>query len=278
MTSILFGLAAAFSYGAADFFGGLATRRSTIFSVVVPAQAIGLAMLAAALPFFHAQLSLRAAVMGVLGGLCGGGGIALLYRALAVGKMGVVSPITAVLAAALPVAAGALRGEQLSILQCGGITIALLAVVLISMSTQDGGRFEFSLLGVREAVASGVLLSGFYIFLAFAPHEAGPYSLLFARLASTLMLLAIALLARKAVVPPRIVWTAVIAAGVLDMGANGLYVAAAYSGYVSIAAVLTSLYPAATVLMARLFLHERLGSVQMAGVGLALAGVAMIGS
>lgn len=270
------GLSAALAYGSADFFGGLATRRAAIFSVVVPVQAVGLVVLALALPFLHGTFTAGAATYGVLGGICGGAGIALLYRALAVGKMGVVSPITAVLAAALPVVAGTMRGEHLTALQIAGIAAALAAVVLVSLTADDNGRIEITTEGVKEAFASGVLLSGFYIFIAFAPKDAGPYPLLFARIASTLLLAAVALIVRQSVVPPRGVRALTAWGGILDMGANGLYVAAAQSGFVSIAAVLTSLYPAATVLLAFAVLRERLRLWQNAGLVLALAGVAMI--
>ncbi|HET7813745.1 MAG TPA: DMT family transporter [Candidatus Baltobacteraceae bacterium] len=276
LVTILLGLAAAAAYGSGDFLGGLATRRAAIFSVVVPVQAVGLAALAVALPFLHGTLSPGAVTYGVLGGITGGAGIALLYRALAVGKMGVVSPITAVLAAALPVVAGTMRGEHLTVLQMAGMATALAAVVLISLTADDDGKIEITTEGVKEAFASGVLLSGFYIFLAFAPKDAGPYPLLFARFASLVLLAGVALIMRQSIVPPRGVRSLTAAGGVLDMGANGLYVAAAQSGFVSIAAVLTSLYPAATVLLAFAFLRERLRLWQNAGLVLALAGVAMI--
>jgi len=190
--------------------------------------------------------------------------------------MGVVSPITAVLAAAIPMAAGVLRGEHLTPLQTAGVAAALAAVILISLTTEEDGRLEITTLGVKEAIASGVLLGGFYIFLAFAPHGSRAYPLLFARLASTALLAAVALIARKSVVPARPAYGPVLVAGILDMGANALYIAAAASGFVSIAAVLTSLYPAATVLLALFVLGERLRTWQTAGVALALAGVALI--
>ena len=276
MLTVVLGLAAAISYGSADFFGGLATRRTAIFAVAVPAQAIGFALVLAVLPFAGGAFSARAAIAGVLAGLCGGAGIGLLYQALAIGKMGVVSPITAVLAAAIPMAAGVLRGEHLTGLQSAGIAAALAAVILISLTTEEDGRLEITTLGVREAIASGVLLGGFYIFLAFAPHGSGVYPLFFARVASTSLLAAVAFAARKTIVPAHPAYGAIVVAGILDMVANGLYVAAAAAGFVSIAAVLTSLYPAATVILALFVLGERLRVWQTAGVALALAGVALI--
>jgi drug/metabolite transporter (DMT)-like permease len=274
--AIALGLLAAALYGAADFFGGFASRRSSMLAVAIVSQAAGFALLLVALPFFHGSLSRDALVFGAIGGACGGAGIALLYHALSIGKMGVVSPITAVIAAALPLAVGVMRGEHLAAWQSAGIAIALIAVVLISLTTEPDGRFEFSTIGVKEAVLSGLFLGGFYIFLARAGSSAGLYPLISARFASTFLLLVLALLARQSVVPNRATLPVVFLIGAIDVTANCLYVLATYAGYLSIAAVLTSLYPASTVFLARIVLGERLSLLQRIGVFCALAGVALI--
>ena len=273
---IVLGLLAAAFYGSADFFGGLATRRSPIFAVTVISQAVGLLLLCAALPFLRGHFTTGAILYGGLGGLCGGIGLALLYHALSIGKMGVVSPITAVLAAALPVIMGLARGERFTPWEALGMAIALVAVVLISLSHEPDGRLEFSTAGVKEAIASGIVLGGFYTFLALAGKDAGVYPLLSARAASTAFLALAALVSRQSIVPARASVAIIVFAGGLDMTANGLYLYASYAGYLSIAAVLTSLYPASTVFLARAVLGERLAGVQKAGVALALAGVVLI--
>ena len=199
--AIVLGLLAALLYGSADFCGGLATRRSSIFAVTVVSQGTGLVLLASALPFFGGTLSRDAAIFGALGGLCGAIGLALLYHALSIGKMGVVSPITAILAAAVPVGIGVARGEHFSPWQAVGMAAALVAVALISLSHEPDGRFEFSTAGVKEAVASGIVLGGFYTFMALAGKHAGLYPLLSARLASTLFLVLAAIVARQTIVP-----------------------------------------------------------------------------
>lgn len=274
--AIVLGLLAALLYGSADFCGGLASRRSSIFAVTVVSQGTGLVLLVAALPFFGGTFSRDAAIFGALGGLCGAIGLALLYHALSIGKMGVVSPITAILAAAVPVGIGVARGEHFSPWQAVGMAAALVAVALISLSHEPDGRFEFSTAGVKEALASGIVLGGFYTFMALAGKHAGLYPLLSARLASTLFLVLAAIVARQTIVPVRSTAAIVMLAGALDMSANALYLFATYAGYLSVAAVLTSLYPASTVFLARLVLHERLAWVQKIGVALALAGVALI--
>jgi drug/metabolite transporter (DMT)-like permease len=273
--AIVLGLLAAAFYGAADFCGGFATKRSGMFAVAVTSQAAGLVLLLAFMPLAGGRLTHEALLYGVLGGACGGLGIVLLYHALSIGKMGVVSPITAVLAAAMPVIVGMVRGDRLSVWQLLGIGVALAAVVLISFSTEPDGRFEFSTAGVREAIASGLILGGFYIFLAMAGKGAGLYPLLFARAGSVVLLLLLAGVLRRGVFPAASL-PIVLLAGATDMSANVLYLLAAYAGYLSIAAVLTSLYPASTVFLARFVLGERLANVQKVGVALALAGVALI--
>ena len=276
--AVLLGLLAAVCYGAADFCGGLASRRTAIFAVVVVSQAAGFVLLLAVLPFLHGVFTRDALIDGLLGGVCGGIGIALLYHALSIGKMGVVSPITAVLAAALPVAIGLARGERLSFWQLLGIAVALVAVVLISLSTEPDGRFEFSTAGVREALLSGIALGGFYVFLAQAGQSTGLYPLACARFVSMMLLALAALAFRRPIVPGRAALGLVLFGGALDMTANLLYVLSAYAGYLAVAAVLTSLYPASTVFLARFVLGERLAAVQKAGVVLALAGVVLIAS
>jgi uncharacterized membrane protein len=268
-------MAAAF-YGAADFCGGLATKRTSMFSVAVISQGVGFVLLLMFLPLFPGHATRADFGFGLLAGVCGGLGLALLYHALSIGKMGVVSPITAVLAAALPVGVGYFRGEHLSAFQVAGIAIALVAVVMISVSTEEDGRIEFSTEGVREAIASGVVLGGFYTFLALGSKAAGLYPLVAARIGSVGFLILLALVMRRSMVPRNRTLPLIALAGTIDMTANALYVLATYAGYLSIAAVLTSLYPASTVFLARVVLKERLQMLQKIGVGCALAGVVLI--
>lgn len=276
MVGLILGLVAAAGYGAADFCGGLAAKRAPMVAVACGGQATGLLVLVPLALAAPAHPTMRDIVFGLTAGVCGGVGIALLYHALAIGKMGVVSPITAVLAAAVPVAAGFARGERLHAAQIVGIAVALMAIVLISLTTEESGEREIATAGVREAIASGVLLGGFLAILAFVRAEAGFDGLLAARCSSVFVLAAIAFVARVDPRPPRATFALVGGSGLLDGTALVLYVFAARFGGLSIAAVLTSLYPAATVLLARVVLRERLRVWQFAGMALALAGVALI--
>ena len=276
MTGVLLSLFAALFYGAADFCGGLATKRGSIFAVTLLSQASGLALLLVLLIFLPGHASAADLGWGALAGICGGLGIALLYHALSIGKMGVVSPITAVLAASVPLGLGIFRGDHLTVSQYIGIAIALIAIVLISVSFEEGGVREISTAGVKEAIASGIIIGGFLLFISFSSHAAGLTSLAAARVASIGILALVAVVARASLQPPAGTLGLVLFTGAIDMTANALYVLATYNGYLSIAAVITSLYPASTVFLARLILNERLMMSQKFGVGLALAGVALI--
>ena len=277
MLAVVFGVLGGVFYGTADFFGGLATKRTGIFAVTIVSQFAGFVVLALVVGFLPAHAFTNDYLWGAAGGLCGGVGLALLYHALSISKMGVVSPITAVLAAAGPALFGVFaKGERLEWFQELGIVVALCAIVLISLSHDDDGRIEFSTAGVKEAILSGIALSGFFLFLGLARPEAGLQPLLAARGASAAFLLLVALVTRSPIVPQNKTRGLIVVAGAIDMSANVLFVLADHAGYLSIAAVLTSLYPASTVFLARVVLKERLAVIQKAGVALALAGIALI--
>lgn len=278
MASVVFGLLAAVFYGAADFCGGFASRRSAVFGVTILSQLAGLIALFAILAFTHWRLTPSDLMYGALAGLCAGAGLALFYHALAIGRMGIVSPITAVLAAAVPVIASIVRGEHLRLEQGIGMALALAAVVLISASFEEGesGKREIATEGLREALVAGVVIGGFILFLSRASPGSGVAVLLPARAASVLVLLAIAATARAQIRPSGGMLPLIIVCGVLDMTANAFFVLSARAGYISIASVLTGLYPASTVFLAWILLRERLQRSQWCGVALALAGVALI--
>lgn len=272
---VAFSLLAALFYGAGDFCGGLSSKRSAVLSVAFVSQSVGFVLLLGLLPFFPSTWSGGDLLWGALAGICGAAGIALLYHALSIGKMGLISPVTAVIAAAIPVLASAISGERLATTQWVGIGLALVAIVLISASFEGGVR-EITTRGLKEALLSGILLGGFYIFLAHTHRESGIHNLVGARVASMLFLGALALGSRVTLRPSANALPLLLATGALDMAANILYVVATFNGVLAIAAVITSLYPASTVFLARLVLNERLRAAQWLGVVFALAGVALI--
>lgn len=247
-----------------------------MLTVTLAAQTVGLICLLAVVPFYGGHPQLSELLWSAAGGVFGGIGIALLYHALSIGKMGVVSPITAVIAAAFPVVVGVVRGDPLTWFQMLGIFVALVSVVLISLSKEESGEREIVTKGVKEAILSGVAIGIFFLTLGIGQHGHGFDGLLAARIGSVVCLLLLALVARAPLRLPRPTAGTVVASGVIDMAANALYVVAAQTGALAVASVLTSLYPASTVFLARFVLGERLQRVQKIGVGLALIGVALI--
>jgi len=218
----------------------------------------------------------RDLAIGALVGLVGLVGIAALYRGLAIARMSVVAPITAVVAAAVPIAYGVLRGERPSALAIVGIALALGAVALVSRASDEdvAGDPEPQRAGLMLACLSGVGFGLVYVLLAASSRGAWP--LVASRTMFILCTGAIVLWTRAPLTRPAGMIRLAALSGVLDMGANVLYLLALRHTLISIAAVIASLYPASTVMLARLVLHERLHGIQWAGVACALAGVVLM--
>jgi len=268
---------ASIAYGAADFLGGLATKRgSTVFSAVVWSQAAGLVLVLLALPFLPpASPTAADFAWGAATGLAGGIGLAFLYRGLAVGVMSVVAPVTAVCAVIIPVTVGVALGERPTGIAAAGVALALVSIVLISQSGQveEGKRAGT---GVPIAIASGIAIGIFLVCLQRTGRAAGLWPLVPARIVSVSFIAVAGLLAREKLLPRRESWPIVVGGGALDMVANVFYLIAVRQGPLAIVATLTSLYPAGTILLARIVLAERLRLVQQAGVACAVLAIVLI--
>jgi drug/metabolite transporter (DMT)-like permease len=269
-------LAAAAVYGAADFIGGFSARRADTLVVVVISQAAGLLMVALLLPLLEASDPDRADwIWGGVAGLTGGVGVALLYRALAIGVMAVVAPITAVCAVAVPVMIALALGERPGLQASAGMTLALLAIVLVSQQPDADGMRD-ARRGIGVALASGVAIGLFFLALARTNPQAGLWPLLAARVVSVSFFLVLAAFARRSFRLPPAVFATAAAGGIVDMIANLLYLLASRLGPLTLVVTLTSLYPASTVLLARVVLGERVSSRQWLGVACALVAIVAI--
>ena len=276
-------LLSAAAYGAADFTGGFASRRVPMFSVVTISQLAGLICLLVVLPLLGASSPLRADfVWGAAAGLAGGFGIALLYRALAIGTMGVVAPTTSVCAVGIPVFAGIALGDRPDRLVGAGILLAIIAIVLLGQESTHPDHPASSPshrglpAGMWHALASGVAIGVFFLLLARARPEAGLWPLVAARLAGIPCFAAIVVASGASFRMPRPIAWLVIGGGALDMLANVLYLLATRYGSLAVAVTLVSLYPASTVALARVVLHERLSRLQIVGMVAALVAVSLI--
>lgn len=275
--AILLALGSAVVYGAADFCGGLASRRSTAFAVVAGSQAAGLTALLLVLPLLGGRPTTADLVWGAAAGMTGAAALVLFYGALARGVMSVVAPVTAVSAAAVPVLAGAALGQPIGALALVGIALALVAVVLIS--AEDGLS---SLRAARPAALVLPLVAGmgfgfFFVLLDRTREESMLSPLVSARVASITVVVAVALLAGRSLRMERPIWPLVLLAGVGDIAANSLFLIATQMGeQLALTGVLASLYPASTVLLAQMVLRERLAATQAVGLAAAAVAVALI--
>ncbi len=268
-------LASAALYGSADFLGGLASRTVNTIATVVLSQAAGLLLLLAFLPFLSAAPAHNDLLWGGAAGLAGGIGVGLLYRALAIGTMAIVAPTTAVCAVLIPVAAEAIAGEQLAARTVAGIVLALVAIVLVSQSSA-GDRGASGRKGLGLAIMSGVAIGFFYLALARTGAAAGLWPLVAARAVSVSLFLGLAVAGRQPLRMPARPLTIVLGCGVLDMAANALYMLATRRGALSAVVTLASLYPASTVLLARVVLGDRLSGRQVVGIVSAFVAVVLI--
>lgn len=220
---------------------------------------------------------------GAAAGFVGGGGLALFYRALGRDAMSVIAPVTAVMATAVPVTVGLAFGERPGTGPLFGVALAAISIALVGAAIApptDGARPRLRgaipLRALAEALVAGICFGLFYVLIRRASPQAGIWPLAAARGASVPVYAAVAIVTGRSLRPPRAALPAILGAGALDMVANILYLLAAHRGMLSIVATLASLYPATTLVLARVVLHERLTRLQAAGLVLAAGSVVLI--
>ena len=276
MTAVLLALGASLAWGFADFGAGAAARRLPVFVVAAVSQMAGLGFAGAVvLATAHGTPSRRQFAWAAFAGVVGVVGLSFFYRALAVGTMGIVGPITAT-AAIVPLAYGLGRGERPSSVQGIGVALAVIGVIAASLEPlpEGGGRRRLGI-GVGFALAAAFSFGWALVGLSRAAPGGVAWATLTMRIAAVPIALVLALtLQRRA--PSSRGWLLLAAVGVTDAGATLLYAAATTRGLLSVIGVLSSLYPIVIVVLARVLLAERLARSQLAGVALALAGVALI--
>jgi len=275
--AIALSLFAAVSWGSGDFIGGIATKRLAVPVVLLFVEGTGFLFVVVGLllrgdPFPPTGIALQSMAAGIAGMI----GLGALYRALAVGTMSVVAPISAC-GVALPVVYGLASGDTLSAVVAIGLGCAFAGIVLASLEVTEESVAE------RRANRQGVLLAllsalgfGTYFVLADrAAQDSVLWLLLLARCGMLPFVIA-AVLVRRLEMPRGRMRGVLLAAGTLDVLATGLYGVATTKGELSIVSVVASLFPVVTVLLARAVLHERLHRLQLTGVVLAFTGVALI--
>ncbi len=274
--SVLLALGSALTFGVADFLGGLASRRTTAWSVVIGSQFFGGLLLVLLLPVLPPATIVTADLLwGAAAGMAGAMALTQFFRALALGTMSVVAPISAVIAGAVPVVAGVAFGERPSALAWLGIALALPAIACIARERSH--LVERTPPDVLLSAALGGLGFGvFFVFLDRTGDGAGIQPLIAARVTSVAIIGTIGLLsARLEPVRGRLLGVVALS-GVLDMTANVLFLYAVREGLLALGSVISAMYPASTLVLARTFLAERLQRIQIVGLGLAAIAVALV--
>lgn len=296
MPIVLAGAAAA-TFGVADFLGGTAARRVPSAVVAMLAQVVGLVMLLALVLFALPAPPLTAAlVWGALAGAAGGIGVPTLYRALAIGPMNVVAPLAALTSAVVPVLAGTLLGERPSTAGWVGIVLAVVAGTVVGAAVSPAAAPDEVAAhrpsvrrvtrGASLALFSGVCFGGFFTLIAQAPSEAGLWPVTVAKLTGSLVAAAALLMALRSgalhaegtSMVSAAGWRLAALCGLLDAAANSLYLLAAQRGQLAIVGAIVGLYPASTVLLARLLHGERISGLQRIGLVLAASALLLVGT
>lgn len=272
--TVVLGLLSAACAGTSDFIGGLGSRRSAALVIAAFSHAIGVVVAVLVGLIMGGDPTGADLAWGALGGVGGAGGLLSIYAGFAKGRVSIVAPLAGVGAAAIPVLYDTATGSSLSAGAVAGIAIGLVAIALISLQAGGvPGSVRRSLLhGLGGAVGLG------FMFVCFgqASDDGGIWLIVPARAVGAALLVAAMVVVRT---PPRltsVAWLAAIGVGVVGTAANVLFIEAIQRGSLATAAVLTAMFPAATVLWARFVFREHLRPIQLAGLGLALVSVGLI--
>lgn len=273
LTAGIFSLIAALTWGAGDFSGGVATKRTNAYGVVIVAHAASLLLLVLGALVMRAPFPpLSTWLWGGAAGLAGGFGLMLLYNALANGRMSVAAPVSALVAAGIPVVVAMFTDGLPGTLVLIGFVLALTAIWFVS----GGGGAGFALADLWTPLLAGMAFGFFFISLHQASIGSVLYALIAVRIVSISSLLIFATITRQPIQPARDSIIPILMSGLLDTIGNGAYALATQYGRVDVAVVLGSLYPGSTVLLAWILLKERINRLQMVGIVAALVAIVLI--
>ena len=267
-------LAAAVLAGTGDFFGGRATKKTNIVSVLAISHFLGLVIILVLAPLMAEEFKTSDFFLGVLASSFGLMGLTLLYRGLAKSPMAIVAPITAVACATLPVGWGLFSGEKLATQQVVGVFVGLLAIFLVSWT--PGKRTSIKGLLILEALIAGFSFGAFFIVIDGTSETTAPWPVVGSRVFSVLAIFLFVIIRKKSIKPEGNSAPYIIGAGFFDTLANIALLAALNKGLLSLVSILASFYPAVTVLLARLFLKEIMSTSQLIGLALGLTSIGIL--
>jgi drug/metabolite transporter (DMT)-like permease len=274
LAAVLLALAASASWGVSDFLGGLKTRAVSVLTVLAVSQPAGLVLLTAiVLVRWHAAPGGWWPLWATLGGIAGAIGIGALYRGLAVGRMGIVAPITST-SPLIPLTVALAHGEQPSTVQLAGIAACLVGVALAGWEREGSSLRGRTAAGAGLALLAAVSFGSSQVGLE-AASNADPYWATFVLRAASCLLVGAVVVRLRPASPGRI-WPTLALIGVLDTFATILFAVATTKGLFSVVAVLASLYPVVVAILARVVLGEQLRAIQRGGALAAIGGAAAI--
>jgi len=273
--AITYGLSSAISWGAGDFSAGFASRKISVISVVLFSQLIGAVFLFLLATVFSESLPpLRDMVLAGLAGILGVLGLIALYEGLSMGRMGIVAPLSAIVTALIPIGFAFIKEGLPKIPQILGLVLALISVWLLSFSKQEEKKYRFT--EFTLPLLSGIGFGLFFILIDTATHESVLWPLVGTRCVSLVLMSMLFLSSSNARVPEKNQIPLIALAGICDVMGNMFFALATNIGRLDISAMLSSLFPAATVTLAWLFLKEKLNRHQWIGVVIALVALFLI--
>jgi drug/metabolite transporter (DMT)-like permease len=276
MLAVVLGLISAGAWGAADFTGGLASRRTGAYQAVLYGEAVGWPIILVVALYMNEPLPAWPVwLLALLAGILGSSGLLLLYQAMAKGLMSIAAPVSALLAAVIPVIVGSVTEQPAGPLAILGFVFAFVSVWLISQS-EDGIRDVLAhLKDLRLPLLAGVGFGVYFVLMHAATRHATYWPMVASRTGGALILAVYVLLSRSSWRANRSAYVMILLNGLLDIGGNVFFVLAGQAGRLDISAVLSSLYPGATVLLAWVLLRERLSRTQWLGIAAALIAIVL---
>lgn len=277
MLSSLFGLLSALTWGAGDFVGGIVSRRAGAYRAAFYGEFTGIFFLAVMLVIFPESLpDWKVWAWSITAGAVGAFGLLLLFRAMVEGQMSVAAPVSALMAAVMPVVASAFIEGLPKPIKYLGFFLALVAIWLISRDDGHRQKFHLHLADLQVPLLSGVCFGAYFILMNQGSRETTIWPMVAARSAGSLILVFFAIANHQITLPHRNIAPLILLNAAGDIAGNTFFILSGQVGRLDIASVLGSLYPGTTVLMAGLLLHERLNRSQWLGILMALTAIALM--
>lgn len=273
---LLFGILSALTWGAGDFSGGLASRKTGPYRAVFYAEVVGLLLLLSGLFYIHeAPTSLENLAASFAAGLCGAFGLLILYNAMGKGQMSIAAPVSALLTALLPMVFSAVIEGFPSLVKRAGFLVAFIAIWMIAQ--ESGTKTQrMRLADLRLPLVSGLFFGVYFVLVHQSTRESTLLPMIVARFVGTLTVMVFMFVRRESWRIHRPAWPFVGFNGMLDIAGNAFYILAGQHGRLDVAAVTSSLYPGVTVLLAWLVLKERMNTLQKLGILMALLAIVLM--